>query len=256
MFTRRSFIAAAGVSISLVAVGVDALGRPTAANASGTYLRPCGNVAISDSWYGHKSRTPPSAEPGTDYGVPRGTPVLAATSGYVVDRKDTTSTATGRYVAIQADDGNYLRYLHLNQIIVPVSQRVNRGDIIAYSGASGFGSDTGYGAHVHVSLWVGGTPFQLGFANSVDFENYVGNSSTPSNQAFEIIRRNNNMASLYYKTEGGTMFALAGDGIGSAAWLETTQASFANQLALQHGNAALLSLDTWNSWKARYLGQA
>lgn len=147
------------------------------ATAAGTYLRPCGNVPISDSWQGHKNRSPTSAEPGTDYSVDSETPVVAAADGVIVDRKDTTSTATGRYLALQADDGNYIRYLHLDSSAVPVGTRVARGQVIAYSGASGFDKDYYYGPHVHVSLWIGGSPFQLGFKNSVDFENYIGGAA-------------------------------------------------------------------------------
>lgn len=90
-----------------------------------------------------------------------------------IDRKDSTTTATGRYLALRTDDGNYIRYLHLRSSTVPLGARVAGGQVIAYSGASGFGSENGYGPHVHVSLWIGGTPLQLGFTNSVDFENYA-----------------------------------------------------------------------------------
>jgi len=102
-----------------------------------------------------------------------GTPIRAAADGVIVDRKDTTSTATGRYLALRADDGNYIRYLHLRSSSVLPGTRVSRGQVIALSGASGFGYESGYGPHVHVSLWLGGTPLQLGFTNSVDFENYA-----------------------------------------------------------------------------------
>lgn len=256
--TRRSLLVASGVTMGLAAFGIDALTHPGVAAAAGAYLRPCGNVPISDSWQGHKNRNPSSGEPGTDYSVIKGTQVLAATDGVIVDRKDTTSTATGRYLALRASDGNYIRYLHLNSSTVGVGATVTRGQVIAYSGASGFDSDNGYGAHVHVSLWIGGTPNQLGFKNTVDFENYIGGITPPveGNNLFDIHRRNNNMASLYYTTVNGvTTFALAGDGVGNAAWLETTDQSLANQLAGQHGNAVFLAQGSFNQWKGWYLGQ-
>lgn len=256
--TRRALFVASGVTLGFAAFGIEVLALTPQAIAAGSYLRPCGNVPISDTWQGHKNRNPPSGEPGTDYSVGKGTPIVAAIGGTIVDRKDSTSTATGRYLALRATDGNYIRYLHLNASAVPVGATVSRGQVIAYSGASGNGSENGYGPHVHVSLWIGGTPNQLGFKNTVDFENYIG-GATPSpgeNSQFEIYRRNNNMASLYYKTEGGRMFALAGDSPGTSAnWLETADQNFANQLAAQHGTAALLSLGTWNLWKSQYLGQ-
>ena len=63
------------------------------------------------------------------------------------------------------------------------------------------------------------------------------------------------MATMYYKQENGkTTFALAGDGQGKAAWLETEQQDFANKLASIHGSALQLSPDTWNLWRSYYLG--
>lgn len=255
LMSRRSLLAVSGLSVGAAALGVDLLAPGTAASAAGTYLRPCGNVPISDSWQGHKNRVPASKEPGTDYSVAKNTPVRAATSGVIVAVKDTTSTATGRFVALQADDGNYLRYLHLNSRAVALGARVTRGQVIASSGASGFDNENGYGPHVHVSLWVGGTPAQLGFQNSVDFEKYVGEPPVTPDPEPEPIYRRKSMSTLYYKTEGGVLWALAGDGQGTAAWLETSSQQLANHLANQHGPAALLSAGSFAAWKARYLGQ-
>lgn len=172
-FSRRVMLIAAGTAIGASAIGWDLFSPGLSATAAGTYLRPCGDVRISSSWQGHKNRNPPSGEPGTDYAVVVGTPIRAAADGVIVDRKDSTTTATGRYLALRMNDGNYIRYLHLRSSTVPLGARVARGQVIAYSGASGFGSENGYGPHVHVSLWIGGTPLQLGFTNSVDFENYA-----------------------------------------------------------------------------------
>lgn len=172
-FSRRALLVGAGVAFGATAIGWDLISPTLSATAAGTYLRPCGDVRISSSWQDHRNRTPPSGEPGTDYAVPVGTPIRAAADGVIVDRKDTTSTATGRYLALRADDGNYIRYLHLRSSSVLPGTRVSRGQVIALSGASGFGYESGYGPHVHVSLWLGGTPLQLGFTNSVDFENYA-----------------------------------------------------------------------------------
>lgn len=170
---RRAFLLSAGLAAGAIAVSADFFSPESSAFAAGSYLRPCGDVRISDSWRGHKNRNPPSPEPGTDYAVLRGTPVQAAADGMIVDRNDSPAAATGRYLALRGDDGNYIRYLHLNSSAVFPGRRVRQGDVIAYSGASGFGSDTYYGPHVHVSLWIGRTPQEAGFRNTADFENYV-----------------------------------------------------------------------------------
>lgn len=54
---------------------------------------------------------------------------------------------------------------------------------------------------------------------------------------------------------GARLFALAGDGSGSAAWLETTGQDFANSLTGAHhisGLAVALSPDTFISWRSAY----
>ena len=186
-FSRRTMLIGAGAALGAAAIGWDLVSPSVSATAAGTYLRPCGDVRISSTWQDHRNRNPPSGEPGTDYAVPVGTPIRAAADGVIVDRKDTTTTATGRYLALRADDGNYIRYLHLQSSAVLPGTRVSRGQVIAQSGASGFGSEGGYGAHVHVSLWIGGTPLQLGFTNSVDFENYIETAPTQPPEPEEIV---------------------------------------------------------------------
>ncbi|WP_176308648.1 M23 family metallopeptidase [Micromonospora sp. NBS 11-29] len=165
-------LAASGVSAAFALL-------PGSAQAAGSYLRPCGNVRISSSWQDHRNRTPPSGEPGTDYAVGTGTPVMAATNGTIRYVKTDTSTATGRVVGMAHDDGNYSRHLHLSAIAVSTGQRVSRGQTIAYTGASANGSDQGVGPHVHTSLWLNtGSP--TNFAATVDFENHVGDVATPN----------------------------------------------------------------------------
>jgi murein DD-endopeptidase len=152
---------------------------PDPARAAGSYQRPCGNVRISSSWQDHRNRTPPSGEPGTDYAVGTGTPVMAAANGTIRFVKTDTSTATGRVVGMAHDDGNYTRHLHLSRIIVSTGQRVSRGQTIAYTGSSANGSDSGVGPHVHTSLWLNtGSP--TNFGATVDFENHVGDVTAPN----------------------------------------------------------------------------
>ncbi|WBC08006.1 M23 family metallopeptidase [Micromonospora sp. CA-248089] len=175
--SRRGFLTGAALAASGVSAAFALL--PGSARAAGTYQRPCGNVRISSSWQDHRSRTPPSAEPGTDYAVGTGTPVVAAANGTIRLVKTDTSTATGRVVGMAHDDGNYTRHLHLSRIIVTVGQRVSRGQTIAYSGASANGSDAGVGPHVHTSLWLNtGSPTD--FRATADFENHVGDVANPN----------------------------------------------------------------------------
>ncbi|WP_435204121.1 M23 family metallopeptidase [Micromonospora sp. bgisy143] len=175
--SRRGFLTSAALAASGLSAAFGLL--PDSARAGGSYQRPCGNVRISSSWQDHRNRTPPSGEPGTDYAVAKGTPVMAATSGTIRLVKTDTSTATGRVVGMAHDDGNYSRHLHLSSITVSTGQRVSRGQTIAYTGASANGSDSGVGPHVHTSLWLNtGSPTD--FRATVDFENYVGDVTAPN----------------------------------------------------------------------------
>ncbi|WP_431976687.1 M23 family metallopeptidase [Micromonospora haikouensis] len=174
--SRRGFITGAALAASGVSAAFALL--PGSARAAGGYQRPCGNVRISSSWQDHRNRTPPSGEPGTDYAVGTGTPVMAAANGTIRYVKTDTSTATGRVVGMAHDDGNYTRHLHLSSITVSTGQRVSRGQTIAYSGASANGSEYGVGPHVHTSLWLN-TASPTNFGATADFENHAGDATTP-----------------------------------------------------------------------------
>jgi Domain of unknown function (DUF1906). len=75
-----------------------------------------------------------------------------------------------------------------------------------------------------------------------------------------IIERKHTMSTLYYtKDAAGNLFALAGDGAGAAAWLETRDNAFANELAKIHGAdglAVFLTPASYAAWKALYLTPA
>ncbi|QDF16990.1 lysin A [Microbacterium phage YellowPanda] len=138
------------------------------------YLVPA-SAPISCSWQCHRDRPKPSTEPGTDHATAYGTSIRAAGAGTIVDSSTSTSGGTGRYVTIDLDDGRRVRYLHLSQVLKR-SGRVNAGDIIAKSGASGFGKEWGYGAHVHTTLFPKHA-YVFGTNATLDFMKYVGNST-------------------------------------------------------------------------------
>lgn len=152
---------------------------------TGDLLLPVGVRRLS-SWTAHQHRVPRSNEPGTDFYCPIGTPVLAPADGVIYGYGNSIVPATGRWVGIHFQSGMAFRAMHLSRI-VKFSGLVRRGDILGYSGASGYGVEdwssnpnTG-GAHVHVTLWPTivkrfgydsqGKPF------TIDFMNFVGGSS-------------------------------------------------------------------------------
>ena len=131
---------------------------------------------ISSSWADHKNRTPPSAEPGTDVACPTGTNVYAPANGTITDVKSTNSAATGRYVTLRTTEGAWFRFLHLSRALVTVGQTVNQGDVIARSGGSGFGSDQGYGSHLHITYWSGPSTSMPAFSETEDFAAYMADN--------------------------------------------------------------------------------
>lgn len=111
---------------------------------------------LGDDFAEHVARG--SQEPGIDWWTTTGTPVWAPGAGTIVDVHNATSGATGRYVTLVTDAGDWFRFLHLSSVNgMQVGQTVTQGQVIAYTGASGFGSEIGYGQHIHVSFKVGYT---------------------------------------------------------------------------------------------------
>lgn len=94
-----------------------------------------------------------------DFAMDIGTPLCAARSGVVVKiksdsnkRGDTKEFAKyGNYVTIEHDDGTLATYYHLkrNGVGVVVGQNVNRGQVIGYSGNTGFST----GPHLHFAVF-------------------------------------------------------------------------------------------------------
>ena len=143
-----------------------------------TWIRPVeGN--ITDSFDGHKGRTnPPSANPGTDYGVAYGTVVKAPADGTVTGVVPTFRGSGGRMIFMSFPGGFNADFLHLSSIDVIEGQQVKQGQRIGLSGASGLGSERGYGAHLHLSFRKGGSP-TMGEGN-LDFEKML--ISTPAKE--------------------------------------------------------------------------
>lgn len=132
-----------------------------------TLLAPC-NAPISDDFQAHKRRK--SLEPGTDWACAYGTRLVAAGDGVIVDADNSNYGAEGRRLSIALDDGREVSYIHLSRLLVTAG-RVVRGQVIALSGASGYGDDWYYGPHVHVSLW----PAQgMAYRDSIDIEPFLG----------------------------------------------------------------------------------
>ena len=139
------------------------------------WIRPV-EGKITDSFDGHRGRTnPPSRNPGTDYGVPKGTVVKAIADGTVTGIIPHFRGAGGRMIFMSFPGGYNADYLHLSAIDVVAGQEVKQGQRIGLSGASGLHSENGYGPHLHLSFRKGGSPTMA--EGNLDFEKFVGESS-------------------------------------------------------------------------------
>jgi murein DD-endopeptidase MepM/ murein hydrolase activator NlpD len=114
------------------------------------YIYPTATTAVSDSFADHVARG--SVNPGTDYKAPYGSPVYAVAAGRVNALSSSNRGSGGRLVNVGHLDGTGADYLHLSRIVVGLYANVTQGQLIGYSGASGNGSDWGYGPHLHLSF--------------------------------------------------------------------------------------------------------
>ena len=89
---------------------------------------------------------------GVDIAAPAGTPIVAAADGVVVSAG--WHQGYGKAVEISHGHGITTFYAHCSRIAVRVGQRVRRGQVIAYIGATGKTT----GPHLHYEVRVNGVP--------------------------------------------------------------------------------------------------
>lgn len=105
-------------------------------------------------------------------------------------------------------------------------------------------------------IWPGES-YATACPGGIDLDRLTADAQKRMSAPAPPVQRRRSMSTLYYtKDATGSLFALAGDGLGTAAWLETRDQSLANALAAQHGNAAFLTPGSFASWKKRYLDGA
>ncbi len=100
-----------------------------------------------------------------DFIIKEGTPIFAAAKGIVVDAKDDSDVGGkdrrydkfGNFIEIKHIDGEYSIYEHIKKgkSLVKVGDKVNEGDIIAYSGNTGWIADLGPHLHFDVHKYYG-----------------------------------------------------------------------------------------------------
>ena len=117
----------------------------------GSFVRP---VAGNEPGTGFGSRRiingqPRTSHSGTDYSVPRGTPVVSVNDGRVALVAD--YFFPGRLVVVDHGLGLYTLYFHLDEARVESGERVVRGQPLGTVGSTGRAT----GAHLHFGVQVG-----------------------------------------------------------------------------------------------------
>ena len=91
---------------------------------------------------------------GIDFAASIGTPLKAALTGTVLGTGNTDSVrgcySFGKWVMIRHPNGINTMYAHLSQVIVATGQSVGTGEIVGYSGETGYAT----GPHLHFGVYV------------------------------------------------------------------------------------------------------
>lgn len=91
---------------------------------------------------------------GIDLAAPIGTPIHSALSGVVIGTGNTDAVrgcySFGKWVMVKHDNGLSTMYAHLSQISVSQGQQVATGQLLGYSGETGYAT----GPHLHFGVYV------------------------------------------------------------------------------------------------------
>jgi len=91
--------------------------------------------------------------PGIDIAVPEGTPIRAALSGVVAfTEPEASSGGYGNYTCIDHGGGLSTCYAHQSAFAVSAGEPVQQGEVIGYSGCTGYC----LGPHVHFEVRING----------------------------------------------------------------------------------------------------
>lgn len=110
---------------------------------------------------------------GIDLGASPGTPVMSSLSGTVTGTGNTDLVAGcysyGKWVLIAHDNGLSTLYAHLSLIKVEKGQRVSTGEVIGYSGNTGYTT----GPHLHFGVYASQGVKIVQYTNSINCKNAV-----------------------------------------------------------------------------------
>ncbi|HEY2074266.1 MAG TPA: peptidoglycan DD-metalloendopeptidase family protein [Gaiellaceae bacterium] len=145
-------------SIAAASASIEAKIRAAEAGTSSSTSPPATASAAGLIWPVQGPITSPFGprwggfHPGIDIGIPEGTPIHAAAAGTVIYCG--WESGYGNLVVIDHHDGIATAYAHQSRIAVSCNQNVDQGQVIGYSGCTGFCT----GPHLHFEVRVNGSP--------------------------------------------------------------------------------------------------
>ncbi|MCX6716953.1 MAG: M23 family metallopeptidase [Candidatus Taylorbacteria bacterium] len=121
----------------------------TTAYWSEKFSWPVEKITVTDPYgYFRQTGAYSISHKGTDFEAKVGTDVFAMNEGVVQVSQD--YSIYGKTIIIDHGLGLKTLYMHLSKSLVKVGDRVNKGQKIALSGATGYAE----GPHLHISVWI------------------------------------------------------------------------------------------------------
>lgn len=118
---------------------------------------------------------------GVDFGASTGTRVLSALDGVVLGTGNTDLTCPnasfGKWVFVKHPNGLSTLYAHLSVISVTTGQTVSTGQVVGYSGSTGYAT----GPHLHLGVYAA-SGVQI-----MDLGKYRGSTGTPCTSAGVVL---------------------------------------------------------------------
>jgi murein DD-endopeptidase MepM/ murein hydrolase activator NlpD len=141
------------IAAQLAATGATPLPAGPIKGGSGSMIWPVDGAVVS----GFGSRTINGSyeyHPGIDIAVGEGTPIRAAMTGTVnLQQSEAESGGYGNYTCIDHGGGLSTCYAHQSSFVATLGQSVSQGDIIGYTGCTGYC----LGPHLHFEVRINGS---------------------------------------------------------------------------------------------------
>ncbi len=118
-----------------------------------------------DKPYGGPAPYGEGIHPGIDFGISRGTPIIAISNGKVILIRETA--IDGDEVVVMHGKHFISLYAHLSKVLVMKGQLLKRGQLIGLSGESNSWGKPGY-QHLHFAICIIGRGGCLNYSNTLD----------------------------------------------------------------------------------------